>query len=169
MSLRCRFMARGAPLFFGSGTTPKRNYLSFWYRFILERCGTKKWPRSKERQERGRNDPECLGKGDRTVAKEGRTIRELRSFRFSFLSFGHRSSFESRSESFRKKRKFRNDTGTRSERGGRVGKSGSVSPKEKSLAETGKIFSKIWLRGRTIINCAEGVRLALVFSFRAAP
>ena len=130
MSLRCRFMARGAPLFFGSGTTPKRNYLSFWYRFILERCGTKKWPRSKERQERGRNDPECLGKGDRTVAKEGRTIRELRSFRFSFLSFGHRSSFESRSESFRKKRKFRNDTGTRSERGGRVGKSGSVSPYE---------------------------------------
>ena len=130
MSLRCRFMARGAPLFFGSGTTPKRNYLSFWYRFILERCGTKKWPRSKERQERGRNDPECLGKGDRTVAKEGRTIRELRSFRFSFLSFGHRSSFESRSESFRKKRKFRNDTGTRSERGGRVGKSGSVSPNQ---------------------------------------
>ena len=88
-------------------------------------------PRSRERQERSRNDPQCLGKEHRTVEKEGRTMGDLGPFRSSFLSFGARSSFEGRSESFEKERMFWNDARTKSERGRRVGKSGSVSPEEK--------------------------------------
>ena len=127
LSFQCRFSARGITKFC-RWNDPETKLSLVLVSFYFRTMRNEKLPRSRERQERNRNDPNCSGNEEQTVAKEGRTIQDLRSSHFSFLSFGHRSSFESRSESFRKKRKFRNDTGTRSERGGRVGKSGSVSP-----------------------------------------
>ena len=50
---------------------------------------------------------------------------------FSFLSFGPRSSFEGRSESFGKERSIWNDLRTRPERGKGWGKSGLISPIER--------------------------------------
>ena len=98
---------------FCDGTTPKRNYLSFLGRFILERDGTKQGLRLTERKGRGQNDPQCLGKGDQTMAKEGPTNRDHQSFPFSFLSFGPPSSFQHRSVSFGKERNIWNDLRTR--------------------------------------------------------
>ena len=100
--------------------------------FISERDGTKRVPRSTERQEHSRNDPHCWGKGTRTVASEGRTVHDVESFGFSFLSFEPRSSFGGQSLSFQKRRRFWNDPRTRSERRGRSGKSGMISPFKKS-------------------------------------
>ena len=91
---------------FCDGTTQKRKYLSLQGRFIYERGGMTQGPRSRERQERSRNDPQCLGKEHRTVEKEGRTMGDLGPFRSSFLSFGSRSSFEGRSESSENNMRF---------------------------------------------------------------
>ena len=94
-------------------------------------------PRLTERQERVWNDPQYLSKEGQTVSKEGRTTPDVRSFPFSFLSFGPPSSFEGRSDSFGKERDDRNDLRTRSERGKGWGRSGLVSPT--------KIISKVFI------------------------
>ena len=132
MSFRCHsgvVSYQEARPIFCDGTTQERKFLSLQTRFILEREGTTQGPRSRERQERSRNDPQSSGEEDRTAEKDGRTMEGLRPVRSSFLSFGPRSSFEGRSESFQKERMYRNDARTGSELGRRVGKSGSVSPK----------------------------------------
>ena len=109
MSFRCHsgvVSYQEARPIFCDGTTQERKFLSFQTRFILEREGTTQGPRSRERQERSRNDPQCLGKEHRTVEKEGRTMGDLGPFRSSFLSFGSRSSFEGRSESSENNMRF---------------------------------------------------------------
>ena len=111
--------------------TPKRKNHSLQGRFILERDGMTHGPRLTERQERAWNDPQYLSKEGQTVSKEGRTTPDVRSFPFSFLSFGPPSSFEGRSDSFGKERDDRNDLRTRSERGKGWGRSGLVSPIER--------------------------------------
>ena len=131
MSFRCHsgvVSYQEARPIFCDGTTQERKFLSLQTRFILEREGTTQGPRSRERQERSRNDPQSSGEEDRTAEKDGRTMEGLRPVRSSFLSFGPRSSFEGRSESFQKERMYRNDARTGSELGRRVGKSGRVSP-----------------------------------------
>ena len=100
------FRTKRRDRFFCDGTTQERKFLSLQTRFILEREGTTQGPRSRERQERSRNDPQCLGKEHRTVEKEGRTMGDLGPFRSSFLSFGSRSSFEGRSESSENNMRF---------------------------------------------------------------
>ena len=96
---------------------PKTKFSLALGSFYFRTTRNEKRPLSRERQEHSRNDPHCSGNEDQTVTKEVRTIHDLPSFRFSFLSFGPRSSFESHSESFGKERVLRNDAGTRSERG----------------------------------------------------
>ena len=105
--------------------------LSLLDRFLFEWVGTKHSPRLTEWQERVWNDPQYLSKEGQTVSKEGRTTPDIRSFPFSFLSFGPPSSFEGRSDSFGKERDDRNDLRTRSERGKGWGRSGLVSPIER--------------------------------------
>ena len=116
---------------FCDGTTPKWKYLSLQGRFILERDGMTHGPHLTERQERAWNDPQYLTKEGQTVSKEGQTTPDIRSFPFSFLSFGPRSSFEGRLESFGKERSIWNDLRTRSERGKGRGRSGLISPIER--------------------------------------
>ena len=116
---------------FCDGMTPKWKYLSLQGRFILERDGMTHGPHLTERQERAWNDPQYLTKEGQTVSKEGQTTPDIRSFPFSFLSFGPRSSFEGRLESFGKERSIWNDLRTRSERGKGRGRSGLISPIER--------------------------------------
>ena len=92
LSFRCRSITRDMTKFWWWNDPETKLSLvlgSFYFRTMRN----KKRPRSKERQERSWNDPNCSGNEDQTVAKEGRTIQDVQSFRFSFLSFGPRSSF----------------------------------------------------------------------------
>ena len=61
---------------------PETKLFRVLWSFYFRTTRNEKRPRSRERQERSWNDPQCLGKEDRTVTKEGRTIQDLQPFLF---------------------------------------------------------------------------------------
>ena len=81
LSFQCHFIARDMTKFWQWNDPETKSSLDLGS-FYFRTTGNEKRPRSRERQERSWNDPQCLGKEDRPVTKEGRTIQDLQPFLF---------------------------------------------------------------------------------------